>query len=72
MFHTPAHKSMSQEAKEQQLIEAIKAKPGYKVFFGTDNASVIVVRESKNSVGQQSVWLGRKNSVANLQKVLAQ
>jgi hypothetical protein len=57
--------------QEKELIEAIKAKQGYQVFPGTDNASVRVVRTSKNSVGQQSVWLGRKNSIPDLERILA-
>lgn len=57
--------------KEHDLIQAIKAKPGHQVFLGTDGCSIRVVRTSKSSVGQQSVWLGRRNTISELQRVLA-
>lgn len=57
--------------QEQQLIEAIKAKPGYQVFPGSNGGSIRIVRTSKNSIGQQSVWLGRKNTIQDLERILA-
>lgn len=57
--------------QEQKLIEAIKAKPGYQVFPGSNGGSVIIARTTKNSVGQQSVWLGRSSTIANLERILA-
>lgn len=57
--------------QEQQLIEAIKAKPGHRVFPGRDGGSIIVCVQTKSSVRQQSVWLGRSSTVSNLQRILA-
>lgn len=57
--------------QEQQLIEAIKAKPGYQVFLGSSGGSVIIARTSKVGVHQQSVWLGRSSTLDNLQRALA-
>lgn len=55
--------------QEQQLIDAIKAKPGYQVFPG--NGCIVVARSAANSVSQRSVWLGRSSTVANLQNIIA-
>jgi hypothetical protein len=57
--------------QEQKLIEAIKAKPGYQVFLGSTGGAVIVARTSKIGVHQQSVWLGRSSTIANLERILA-
>ena len=57
--------------QEQQLIDAIKAKPGYQVFPGSAGGAVRIVRTSKSSIGQQSVWLGRRSTIEQLQQILA-
>ena len=57
--------------QEQDLIKAIKAKPGYEVFPGSTGGAVIIARTTKNSVSQQSVWLGRSSSIPNLERILA-
>lgn len=57
--------------QEQQLIDAIKAKPGYQVFPGSDGGSVIVAITRPNGVSQRSVWLSRKSTIDNLQQILA-
>ena len=56
--------------KEQQLIEAIKTKPGHQVFFGTDKASVRVAITHTNGIKQVSVWLGRPSAIDKLQQIL--
>jgi len=57
--------------QEQQLIEAIKAKPGHQVLMCANGGSVHVVRASKNRIGQLSVWLGRPGTIARLEEILA-
>ena len=57
--------------QEQKLIEAIKAKPGCQVFPGANGGSVIIAITRPNGISQRSVWLGRKNTIANLEQVLA-
>ena len=57
--------------REKQLIEAIKIKPLHQVFFGTDQASVRVAITRKNGIKLMSVWLGRPNTLGNLQQILA-
>lgn len=57
--------------QEQQLIEAIKAMPGHQVLMCANGGSVHVVRSDKNRVGQLSVWLGRRNTIEHLQRILA-
>lgn len=52
--------------QEQQLIDAIKAKPGYQVFPGSYGSSVIIAITLPNGVSQRSVWLGRKSTIENL------
>lgn len=56
--------------QEQQLIEAIKAKPGHEVLMGQNGGSVHIVRGSKNRISQLSVWLGRRNTIEHLQGIL--
>lgn len=56
--------------QEKQLIDAIKAKPGYQVFPGRNGMGVVVVQTRTNGVKSQSVWLGRRSSVETLQAVL--
>jgi hypothetical protein len=58
--------------EEQQLINAIKALPGHQVFPGSTGGAVIIAITSKNSVKQQSVWLGRRSTIDNLQRILQQ
>ena len=55
--------------QEQQLIAAIKAKPGHQVFPG--NGCVVIARTNANSISQRSVWLGRTSTVGNLQQILS-
>jgi hypothetical protein len=55
----------------QNLIEAIKAKPGHQVFQGSTGGAVIVAITRANSVAQRSVWLGRRSTIENLQAILA-
>ncbi len=57
--------------QEKKLIEAIKAKAGYQVFLGSMGGCVRIVRNTKSSVGQQSVWLGRKDTIADLERIIA-
>jgi hypothetical protein len=57
--------------QEQQLIAAIKAKPGHQVFPGSSGGCVIVAITRANSVGQRSVWLGRRSTIENLEAILA-
>lgn len=57
--------------QEQKIIEAIKAKPGYQVFPGSNGGSVIIAITRPNGVSQRSVWLGRSSTIANLEQVLA-
>jgi len=59
---------MTQE--EQQLINAIKALPNHQVFNGRYGGSVIIAITKPNGVRQQSVWLGRDNTIENLQGFL--
>lgn len=56
-------------AQEQQLIDAIKAKPGYQVFPGSNSGSVVIAVTKPNSVSQRSVWLGRTNTIPQLQQI---
>lgn len=55
--------------QEQQLIDAIKTKPGHQVFNG--NGCVVIARNHKNGVSQRSVWLGRAFTIEKLQGILA-
>jgi hypothetical protein len=57
--------------QEQQLIDAIKAKPGHQVFPGANGGSVTIAITRQNGVSQQSVWLGRRSTLENLQRVLS-
>lgn len=59
--------------QEQKLIDAIKAKPGHQVFPGSHgiDMSIIVVHTRPNGVRQNSVWLGRRSTIDNLQRILA-
>ena len=57
--------------REKQLIDAIKVKPKHQVFFGTDHASVRVAITHINGIKLVSVWLGRPNTLGNLQQILA-
>ena len=56
--------------QEQQLIQAIKAKPGYQVFVYVDRRVATVARTQPNRVSQQSVWLGRPITISRLQQIL--
>ena len=56
--------------EEQQLINAIKTLPNHQVFDGRFGGSVIIVMTKPNGVKQQSVWLGRKHTIENLQGFL--
>ena len=62
---------MGQIQQEQQLINAIKAKPGYQVAPGRNGNAVVVYFTHPNGVRSQSVWLGRSQSVARLQEILS-
>lgn len=68
---TNNRKDRNMTQQEQQLIDAIKAKPGYQVFPGSSGGAVIVARTSSNSINQQSVWLGRSSTINRLQQILA-
>lgn len=57
--------------QEQQLIDAIKAKPGFEVFPGRNGGCVLVARSSAKGVVQRSVWLGRANTMASLREIAA-
>lgn len=57
--------------QEQQLIEAIEAKPGHQVFPGSQGGSVVITITKANGVSQRSVWLGRRSTIENLQRILA-
>jgi hypothetical protein len=57
--------------QEQKLIEAIKAKPGYQVFPGSMGGSVIVACTKPTGTSQQSVWLGRRSTIENLERIAA-
>ena len=57
--------------QEKQLIDAIKAKPGYQVFPGSQGGCVTVAHTKPNSVSQQGVWLGRSSTIGFLQQILA-
>lgn len=57
--------------KEQQLIAAIKAKPGYQVFPGQFGGCIRIAITRPDGVFQRSVWLGRAGTVDRLKEVLA-
>lgn len=63
--------AVTQGQQEQKLIEAIKAKPGYQVFPGSNGGSVTIAITRPNGVSQRSVWLGRSSTIANLEQILA-
>lgn len=56
--------------QEQQLIEAIKAKPNHQVFPGRNGMGVVIAITRPNGVRQHSVWLGRKTAAETLQSIL--
>jgi hypothetical protein len=56
--------------QEQQLIDAIKAKPNYQVFPGRNGNAVMVVHTRPTGVKQQSVWLGRRTTIETLQIIV--
>lgn len=56
--------------QEQQLIQAIKAKPGHQVFPGSQGGSVVIAITKANGVSQRSVWLGRSSTIDRLQQIL--
>lgn len=58
------------DIKAQELIEAIKAKPGYQVFPGSGN-NIVVVYSCPSAVKQHSVWLGRRDTINSLQSILS-
>lgn len=66
-----SNETATQAQQEQQLIEAIKAKPGYQVFPGSQGGCVKIAITRANSVSQRTVWLGRKSTIPNLQRILA-
>lgn len=57
--------------QEQQLIKAIKAKPGVQVFPGQSGGCIRIAITKPNGVFQRSVWLGRRSSVEQLEAILA-
>lgn len=56
--------------QEKQLIDAIKAKPGFQVYPGRLGGNVVVIQTRPNGVRQQSIWLGRRLTIESLQQVL--
>jgi hypothetical protein len=69
MFNANQEPTMSTTQQEQQLIDTIKAKPGYQVFKG--NGCVVIARTTPTSVSQRSVWLGRSYTIDKLQTIAA-
>lgn len=57
--------------QEQKLIDAIRAKPGYQVFPGSQGGCVMIAHTTANSVSQRSVWLGRSSTIENLERIAA-
>jgi hypothetical protein len=73
MFNANQEPTMSTTQQEQQLIDTIKAKPGYQVFpsrHGLD-IGVMIVHTRPNGVKQCSVWLGRRGTIDKLQTIAA-
>ncbi len=63
---------IDQLKQEQQLIAAIKAKPGYQVHPGRNgNNAVMVYFTHANGVRSYSVWLGRRGTIDRLNEILA-
>lgn len=63
---------IDQIKQEQQLIAAIKAKPGYQVNPGRNNNNAVMVYFTHaNGVRSYSVWLGRSGTINRLNEILA-
>lgn len=61
---------MQTTQQEQELIDAIKAKPNHQVFPGREGGAVMIAITRPNGVRQQAVWLGRRSTIERLQEVL--
>lgn len=55
---------------EQALLDAIAEKPGFTVSHGR-MGGVLIAQQLPGGVRQQSVWLGRSNTIAKLREIEA-
>lgn len=56
--------------EEQQLIDKIKALPGFTIAPYRNGGGVLIIHERPTGVTQFGVWLGKPGTIARLESFL--